>query len=90
MLSITDLKDFIDLDIETIRAVEAATELSEEQSTIIARQLLSSANGISIVHHMFRDLITEAREKLEAARERELHRAYNYFSRKYPLPGVFG
>lgn len=89
MLSITDLKDFIDLDIETVRAVEAATALPEAQSTMIARQLLTTANGISIVHHMFRDLIAEAAEKLESARQGELSRAYSYFARKYPMPGLF-
>ena len=82
MLSITDLRDFIDLDVETVRAVESATGLSEALSATLARQLLGSANGLSILHHMFCDQIADA----SAGQALELRRAYAYFSRKYPLP----
>lgn len=85
MLSITDLRDFIDLDVETVRAVEAATDLPEALCTTLARQLLNSENGLTILHHMFRDQIAEADPRGHV--RQELERAYAYFSRKYPLPG---
>ena len=53
MLSITDIKDFIDLDRETVFIVTGATGLSPEESTLLARQLLASEQGLTILHHMF-------------------------------------
>lgn len=86
MLSITDLLDFIDLDVETIRAVKHATGLSEEDAATLARQLLATEQGIAILHHMFRDQIADAEATFQVSRENEVRRAYAYFSRKYPLP----
>ena len=88
MLSITDLLDFIDLDVETVRAVTHATGLGTEESAALARQLLSSAQGLSVLHHMFIDQIAEAEAGFHWSREKEMRRAYAYFSRKYPLPAV--
>jgi len=86
MLSITDLMDFIDLDVETIRIVNSATQLPVAESTILAKQLLATENGISILHHMFRDQIAAAAENVLFAEEMALRQAYKYFSRKYPIP----
>ncbi|MCB1901244.1 hypothetical protein [Cognatazoarcus halotolerans] len=88
MLSITDLLDFIDLDVETVRAVSHATGLAAEESAVLAQQLLSSAQGLSVLHHMFLDQIADAEANFHWSREKEMRRAYAYFSRKYPLPGV--
>ena len=43
MLSIIDLRDFIDLDNETVRIVNESTQLSDAQATALARELLSRA-----------------------------------------------
>ncbi len=86
MLSIIDLMDFIDLDVETLYIVNKATCLPAADSAILARQLLAAENGISILHHMFRDQIADAAASVELSDETELRRAYRYFSRKYPVP----
>ena len=86
MLSITDLRDFIDLDHETVQAVHRATGLSDPESITLARQLLASERGIHMLHHMFRDQITDASATSDLSREQELRRAYSYFVRKYPMP----
>ncbi len=88
MLSITDLRDFIDLDHETVAAVKRATGLSDAEAVSLARQFLASQHGILTLHHMFRDQIDEAARRFELAREQELRRAYSGFARKYPLPGL--
>ncbi len=81
MLSITDILDFVDLDRETINVIGTATQLPSEETITLARQLLATEQGVSIVHHMYRDQIANA----SASRKKELHQAYLYFSRKYPL-----
>jgi hypothetical protein len=86
MLSITDLRDFIDLDHETVQAVNRATGLSDLESITLARQLLASERGISMLHHMFRDQIADASTRSDLSREQDLRRAYTYFARKYPMP----
>lgn len=86
MLSITDLQDFIDLDMDTIHVVTKAARLPVADAITLACQLLSSQQGISILHHMFRDQIADAAARCEPIRQKELRRAYTYFSRKYPLP----
>ena len=86
MLSITDLLDFIDLDKETVHVVTRATGLADAEGTTLARQLLSSQPGIHTLHHMYRDQIAEAGARFDLSREKELRRAYTYFSRKYPMP----
>ena len=86
MLSITDLRDFIDLDSETVNVVVSATRQAPEEATVFARQLLASRNGVTTLHHMFRDQIAEAARRRQYAREEELRRAYAYFARKYPIP----
>jgi len=86
MLSITDLMDFIDLDMETIRIVNSATQLPVAEATSLAKQLLATEHGISILHHMYRDRIAAAAGNLLAAEEMALRQAYKYFSRKYPIP----
>lgn len=86
MLSITDLLDFIDLDMETVQVVIEATRLPVEEAKQIARQLLATEEGITMLHHMFRDQIADASAKGQPSREKTLHRAYAYFARKYPIP----
>jgi len=88
MLSITDLRDFIELDHETVATVNRATGLSDAEAVTLARQLLASRHGILTLHHMFRDQIAEAARRLDFEREHELRRTYTYFARKYPLPGL--
>ena len=66
MLSITDIKDFIDLDRETVFIVTGATGLSPEESTLLARQLLASEQGLAILHHMFLDQIAAAADDFSA------------------------
>jgi hypothetical protein len=86
MLSIIDLRDFIDLDNETVRIVNESTQLSDAQATTLARELLSTERGIHALHEMFREQIAEAASSHELFRERELRKAYAYFARKYPMP----
>ncbi|NLF53827.1 MAG: hypothetical protein GX576_05415 [Thauera phenolivorans] len=86
MLSITDLRDFIELDHETVAAVHRATGLSDAGAVTLTRQFLASRHGILTLHHMFRDQIAEAVRRSDFEREHELRRAYGYFARKYPLP----
>ena len=88
MLSINDIKDFIDLDRETVFIVTGATGLSPEESTLLARQLLASEQGLTILHHMFLDQIAAAADDFLPARAESLRAAYVYFSRKYPLPNL--
>jgi len=88
MLSITDLLDFIDLDVETVRAVSHATGHSAEESAALAKQLLATEQGLSILHHMFHDQIADASANFRWSHEREVRKAYAYFSRKYPLPRI--
>lgn len=90
MLSITDVKDFIDLDKETVYAVHQALGLSAVETIAMARQLLSSETGLIVLHHMFRDQIADAEANFQSSRETEMRQAYAYFSRKYPLPHVLG
>ena len=86
MLSITDLKDFIDLDIETVHIVIGATKLPAVEATALARQLLATENGISLLHHMYRDQISDSAAQFQMSRAHELRQEFAYFSRKYPLP----
>ncbi len=85
MLSIIDIKDYIDLDFETIEVVKKATQLPIEESIVLARQCLDTDHGRSLLHHMFLDQIADAAARYERALEAELHRAYRHFTRKYPL-----
>lgn len=89
MLSITDLKDFIDLDHETVQIVHESTHLSESQAVNVAEELLKSERGVYTLHQMFRDQIAAAAEHHQLSREQELRKAYAYFSRKYPMPRMF-
>lgn len=88
VISIIDVKDFIDLDRETVHAVHSALGLSPAETVTLAHQLLGSETGLTILHHMFRDQIAEAEASRQLSREREIRRAYAHFSRKYPLPHV--
>lgn len=88
MLSIIDLRDFIDLDNETVQIVNESTELSSEGATELARELLRTTHGIYTLHAMFQDQISLAAENFDLRRERALRKAYNYFARKYPMPKV--
>lgn len=88
MLSITDLLDFIDLDRETVDAVQTAVGLPLADAARLAGQLLATEKGIVILHHMFRDQIAEASAACRSEHETELRRAYAYFARKYPLPHI--
>lgn len=86
MLSIIDLRDFIDLDNETVQIVNETTQLSDAQATALARELLRTERGIHTLHEMFRDQIAQAAESHDIFRERDLRKAYTYFARKYPTP----
>lgn len=88
MISIIDVKDFIDLDQETVCAVHQALSLPADEAIVLARQLLASETGLTILHHMFRDQIAAAAADFQPLREADLRQAYAYFSRKYPLPGI--
>ena len=88
MLSITHIKDFIDLDGETVNIVAGATGLSDEESVALARQFLASEEGLLILHHMYRDQIAAVADDFLPARAETLRAAYAYFSRKYPLPAL--
>lgn len=88
MISITDVKDFIDLDKETVFAVHLALGLPADEAITLAYQLLASETGLIILHHMFRDQIADAEMNFLPSRENEIRQAYAYFSRKYPLPHV--
>lgn len=86
MLSITDLLDFIDLDRETVNVVKDAAQLPDDQAVMLAEELLKSQRGIFTLHQMFRDEIAAAASRFQLGRERNLRKAYAYFSRKYPMP----
>lgn len=88
MISIIDVKDFIDLDKETVYAVNQALGLPADEAIALAHQLLASETGLIVLHHMFRDQIADAEGKFQVSREKEMRRAYAYFARKYPLPHV--
>ncbi|MDD2741401.1 MAG: hypothetical protein PHV02_03955 [Rhodocyclaceae bacterium] len=90
MLSIVDVKDFIDLDHETVYAVRHAMGLPAGDSAVLAQQLLSTESGITILHHMFRDLIAASEVEFQSQHKKEIRRAYAHFSRKYPLPHILG
>lgn len=86
MISIIDVKDFIDLDKETVYAVHHALEVPVDEAITLAHQLLASESGLTILHHMFLDQIAAAKQNFQPSREKEMRQAYAYFARKYPLP----
>jgi hypothetical protein len=88
LLSIIDIKDFIDLDHETVSAVRHAMGFSTGDSIALAQQLLATESGLVVLHHMFRDLIASAEINLQTKNGQELRQAYAHFSRKYPLPHI--
>ena len=88
MLSIIDVKDFIDLDHETVDVVRHAMGLPTGDAVVLARQLLSTESGLTILHHMFRDLIAASDADSRSEHNRETRQAYAHFSRKYPLPHI--
>jgi len=88
VLSIIDVKDFIDLDHETVSAVRQAMGLPTDDSIALAQQLLATESGLTVLHHMYRDLIASAETGLQTNNGRELRQAYAHFSRKYPLPHI--
>lgn len=90
MLSIIDVKDFIDLDHETVDAVRQSLGLPAEESIALAQQLLASESGLTALHHIFRDLIVASGIASQPKQEREMRQAYAHFSRKYPLPHILG
>ncbi|MCB1908498.1 MAG: hypothetical protein KDH15_14105 [Rhodocyclaceae bacterium] len=87
MLSITDLLDFVELDLETVTIVAGATGLGDAESTAPARQLLSGEDGITLIHPKYRGQI-DARSAARRDRN-EPAQCYRRFSRKYPVPGAF-
>ena len=89
MLSITDLMDFNDLDRETVQVVRDAHGLPDIEATELARELLKTKNGLYLLHSMFHDQIAAAGERGHTGREKSLLKAYAYFARKYPVPGMF-
>ncbi len=88
MISIIDVKDFIDLDKETVNAVHQALGLPADEAIVLAHQLLSTETGLVVLHHMFRDQIVDAGANVQPSRENELRKAYAHFARKYPLPHI--
>lgn len=89
MLSIIDVKDFIEVDRETVIAVQYATGMPREEAHFLARQLLSDETGIVVIHHMFQDLIASGGQSTnhpEVIDVIEFRNGYNYFARKYPIP----
>ena len=88
MLSIIDLRDFIDLDNETVQIVNDAARVSDAEATEMARGLLTSEQGIQLLHAMFRDQLVAATEHGQLGREKHLRKSYAYFCRKYPMPGL--
>ena len=62
MLSIIDLLDFMDLDKETVQIVNDAARVSDAEATEMARGLLTSEQGIQLLHAMFRDQLVAATE----------------------------
>ncbi|WP_139379485.1 hypothetical protein [Zoogloea sp. LCSB751] len=89
MLSITDLLDFIDVDWETVQIIGEATGLPDDQAHGLAKELLKTQQGLYLIHQMFKDQLSAADARLDFLRRRHLHRAYLYFSRKYPLTETF-
>jgi hypothetical protein len=88
VISITDIKDFIDLDKETVYAVHQAQGLPADEAITLAHQLLATETGLIVLHHMFRDQIADAEANRQASRATEMRQAYAYFARKYPMPHV--
>jgi hypothetical protein len=88
VISIIDVKDFIDLDRETICAVQKALGLPAEETVALAHQLLATEAGLVMLHHMFRDQITDASANCPLHRAEEEQQAYAHFARKYPLPHI--
>lgn len=60
MISIIDVKDFIDLDKETLYVVHQALGFPTNETIALAQQLLATESGLLVLHHMFRDQIAEA------------------------------
>jgi hypothetical protein len=88
VISIIDVKDFIDLDRETVYAVQKALGLPAEETIALAHQLLATEAGLVVLHHMFRDQIADACANRQLYRENEVRHAYAHFARKYPLPHI--
>jgi len=88
VISIIDVKDFIDLDKETLYVVHQALELPANETIALAEQLLATESGLLVLHHMFRDQIAEAGKNSQPYRENEMRQAYAHFARKYPLPHI--
>jgi len=86
VISIIDVKDFIDLDMETVYAVHHALGVPADEAITLARQLLANESGLTILHYMFRDQIADAEVGFQTSREKEMRQAYAHFARKYPLP----
>lgn len=86
MISIIDVKDFIDLDNDTVEVVRQSLGISTDEANTRARQLLANEQGLVILHHMFRDLVHEATVNFRADRKLEMEQAFASFRRKYPLP----
>ena len=90
VISIIDVKDFIDLDSETVNAVHQTLGLPVDETIALAHQFLATESGLIVLHHMFRDRIEEARTNARPSRESEIRQAYAHFARKYPLPHILG
>ena len=88
MLSIIDVKDFIELDHETVSVVRQTMGLPTVDSISLAQQLLSTESGLIVLHHMFRDMIASAELTLQTRNGQDLKQAYAHISRKYPLPHI--
>ena len=88
MLSIVDLLGFMDLDKAAGQIVDDAARVSDAEATEMARGLLTSEQGIQLLHAMFRDQLVAATEHGQLGREKHLRKSYAYFCRKYPMPGL--
>jgi len=88
VISIIDLEDFIGLDKETVYVVQKALGLPADEPISLARELLSSETGLTVLNHMFRDQIEVARVSAQPHCEIEFRRDYAHFTRNYPLPHI--
>lgn len=86
MLSLTDCLDFIDLDHKTIEIIAEHQNMPLVLAVELGNILLADLRGIWVLHDMHRDLISQAAERGDLERERELRIIYTAFSRKYPVP----
>ena len=85
MLSIIDLRDFTDLDNETVQIINETTQLSDAQATALARAA-SHRTGIHTCTRCSWGTDRPGGREPRHLPERDLRKVYTYFARKYPMP----